>query len=56
MSLADEIRAHTRRTYVEPARVRGDRTVSIRADDAHALAEFTRDIAHAPSGASSSPA
>jgi 5-methylcytosine-specific restriction protein B len=35
MSFADEVRAHCARRYIEPARKRGDATVSIRAGDVH---------------------
>lgn len=35
MSHADDVRAHCARTYIEPARARGDRTVAIRSGDVH---------------------
>jgi 5-methylcytosine-specific restriction enzyme B len=35
MSLADDVREHCRVHYVEPARGRGESTVSIRAGDVH---------------------
>lgn len=35
MSLADEVREYCRATYVQPARSRGERTVTIRSGDVH---------------------
>jgi 5-methylcytosine-specific restriction enzyme B len=35
MSFADEVREHCRSHYVDPARARGDSTVTIRAGDVH---------------------
>ena len=35
MSFADDVREHCRIHYVEPARTRGDSTITIRAGDVH---------------------
>ena len=36
MSYADDVRAYCKKMYVEPARSKGEKTVSIRSGDVHA--------------------
>ena len=41
MSYANAVREHCRQHYIEPARLRGDPTVSIRAGDVHTAMGYT---------------
>jgi hypothetical protein len=43
-SLSDLVRDYARREYIDPARVRGDRTVRIRAGDVHRALHFTNRV------------
>jgi 5-methylcytosine-specific restriction protein B len=40
MSYADDVRAYCKKTYVEPARAKGEKTVSIRSGDVHAALDY----------------
>ncbi len=40
MSLADDVRQYCKETYVDPARGRGDKTVTIRSGDVHSALNY----------------
>ena len=44
MSLADVVRAHCRKTYIDPDRQRGKRYVEIRAGDVHKDLNFSQRL------------
>ena len=40
MSFADDVRMYCKETYVDPARVRGEKTVTIRSGDVHSALNY----------------
>ena len=40
MSLADDVRKHCKKTYIDPARNRGDKTIEIRSGDVHKALKY----------------